>query len=91
MKVRKRYLWDVDVAPGEEQTESFRRFYVERILQGGTMEDIRDIGLPEIRRLLPDLNLPRVIRDFWESYFRRHPEIVLAGEDPHARPGSAPR
>jgi hypothetical protein len=89
VRIRKRYLWDVDAERADIGSESFRRFYIERILQNGTMDDIRDIGLPEIRRVLPRINLSREVRDFWEWYFDRHPEIRPA-QDPDSAPGGSP-
>ena len=88
MKIRRRYLWDVEFTADEMRTAEFLKIYVERVLQRGTLADLRDIGLPTIRRLLPELRLPREIRDFWDWYFERHPEIEAAGEDSLAAPRS---
>jgi len=63
-------IWDYDLpAEEEQQSESFRRWYVARVLTRGRAEDIRAIGLHIVHAYLPQLTLPDKIRRFWEWYF----------------------
>jgi len=47
-----------------------RRWWISQVLTHGRAEDIAALDWDEIRRLLPDLNLPPLIRRLWEDYFR---------------------
>ena len=76
MKVNRALIWDHPFTKKDYDTESFRRWYVVRVLTGGTHQDVADLGLDVIRRYLPDLWLPAAIQDFWEWYF----------DLPHAHP-----
>ncbi|RLE37498.1 hypothetical protein DRJ23_05810, partial [Candidatus Acetothermia bacterium] len=47
-----------------------RRRWISQVLTHGRAEAIAALDWDEIRRLLPDLNLPPLIRRLWEGYFR---------------------
>ena len=47
-----------------------RRWWISQVLTHGRAEDIAALDWDEIRRLLPDLNLPPLIRRLWEDYFQ---------------------
>jgi len=51
-----------------------RQWYIEQVLIHGRAEDIKELDLKEVRKLLPDLTLPREIRSLWEEYFKNHSE-----------------
>ena len=72
MKINRHLIWDYSFTPEEEKTESFQRWYISRVLQRGGIEDIQGIGLPAIERFLPQLSLPRDIRDFWDWVLSKH-------------------
>ncbi len=69
LKINRHLLWNVDLSKVDLSSEAFLRHYVARVLSHGTAEDIRQIGIPLIRKYLPDLALPRAIQWFWEWYF----------------------
>jgi len=69
--VNKSLIWDYDFSEEDYGTEEFRRFYVGRVLTRGSDADLRAIGLETVRRYLPDLDIPREKREFWEWYFAR--------------------
>ena len=73
MQINPHLIWDYPIAPEEEQKESFKKWYIARLLQRGGPEDIRAVGLETIHHYLPILNLPSRIRDFWNWYFQTHP------------------
>ncbi len=46
-----------------------RKWYIQQVLTHGRAEDVAELDWEEIKKLLPELNLPRVIRSLWEDYF----------------------
>jgi hypothetical protein len=46
-----------------------RKWYIGEVLANGRAEDIAELDWEEVRRLLPELNLPRRVRRLWEDYF----------------------
>jgi hypothetical protein len=46
-----------------------RKWYIQEVLIRGRTEDIREIDLEEVKRILPDLKLPKHIRSLWNDYF----------------------
>jgi len=59
-------VWDYDIPEDGRQDETFRRWYVARVLTRGRMDDVRTLGLRTIAEYLPHLVLPARIRRFWE-------------------------
>ncbi|MBM4166613.1 MAG: hypothetical protein FJ218_06825 [Ignavibacteria bacterium] len=80
MIVNKNYLWDYDWKEEQYDTEEFKCWYIARVLSRGTMKDIRDIGIPLIREYLPQIHIPRRIREHWEFAFSRPFMIEKYGE-----------
>lgn len=69
MKVNKRLIWDYPFTEKDFQTESFKEWYISRVLTNGTYQDVMDVGLETVRQYLPRLWLPATIEHFWEWYF----------------------
>ncbi|MBI5166243.1 MAG: hypothetical protein HY998_00695 [candidate division NC10 bacterium] len=46
-----------------------RKWYINQVLTYGRAEDIAELDWDEVRRLLPELNLPLRVRRLWEDYF----------------------
>ena len=67
-KINKNLLWDYDLN-GRYDEEEFNKLYISRVLNCGTKDDLRKVGMPAIKKYLPRLNLSREIRKFWEWYF----------------------
>lgn len=67
--INERLVWDYEIPDDANQNESFRKWYLTRVLTRGTADDIRAIGLEIIHAYLPSLHLPSDIRDFWNWYF----------------------
>jgi hypothetical protein len=64
----KRYIvWSVkDIDP----TSSFQsKWYVQQVLTYGRAEDVASLHWDEVKRLLPELQLPPHVRRVWENYF----------------------
>lgn len=62
-------IWDYDLPPDAQENESFQRWYLARVLMRGSSADLCQIGLSTIYAFLPVLQLPLVIRSFWDWYF----------------------
>lgn len=48
-----------------------KNWYIQQVLTHGRAEDISALDWKEIKRLLPELNLPPFIRSLWERYFAK--------------------
>ncbi|NIM17473.1 MAG: hypothetical protein GTO45_36130 [Candidatus Aminicenantes bacterium] len=46
-----------------------RKWYYRQVLMNGRAEDVAAIDWEEIKKYLPELNLPAEINRVWESYF----------------------
>ncbi|MBE0478413.1 hypothetical protein IBX65_04750 [Candidatus Aerophobetes bacterium] len=46
-----------------------KKWYIAEVLSNGRAEDIGQLDWEEIRKLLPEINLPERIRRLWEDYF----------------------
>jgi len=70
MKIKpKRYIvWSTNKEI-DLDNPSQRKWYIEEVLSNGRAEDIAELDWDEVRRLLPELNLPKRIRHLWEDYF----------------------
>jgi len=67
--INEKLIWDYDIPADAQANEAFRRWYIARVLSHGRDEDVRAVGLQTIHDYLPDIVLPREIREFWEWYF----------------------
>jgi hypothetical protein len=68
-------IWDYDMPDDAQTNEAFREWYVGRVLTRGSDNDLRAVGFQMIHDHLPELVLPRQLREFWEWYFAL-PEVV---------------
>ena len=74
MNVNTHLIWDYSFSPHEYKQDSFKRWYIARVLMRGGIEEIRGVGVDNIRHYLSQLNIPKRIREFWEWYFEIHPK-----------------
>lgn len=61
-------LWDHYFSPEEYMTENFFAFYLARVLESGTVSEVRTISPAIIAQYLARLNLSGRVRKFWEWY-----------------------
>lgn len=47
-----------------------KKWYIGEVLCNGRAEDIAELDWIEVKRLLPELNLPQRVRKLWEGYFK---------------------
>ena len=48
-----------------------RRWYLQQVLTDGLSEDVSALDREEVRRALPELELPPEVRSLWERRFAR--------------------
>lgn len=72
MKIKpKRYIvWSTDKEIDLDDPFQ-RKWYMEQVLSHGRAEDVAELDWDEIKRLLPELNVPARVRKLWEAYFER--------------------
>jgi len=46
-----------------------RKYYIQEVLIRGRAEDVKEMDLEEVKRLLPELTLPKHILSLWDDYF----------------------
>lgn len=61
-------LWDYDFSTEDYQTERFFIWYLGRLLERGTAEEVKRVPLPIIAQYLDQLSIPSGIRRFWKWY-----------------------
>ena len=67
MKPKRYIVWsknDIDLADPWQ-----RKWNIQQVLTHGRAEDIAELDWEEIKKLLPQLNLPKEVRCLWEDYF----------------------
>ena len=60
-------LWSKDTLDLRDPWQ--RRWYIRQTLVYGRAEDIAALDWDEVRKLLPELDLPPEVRRLWESFF----------------------
>ena len=68
MKPKRYIVWstnkEIDLDdPGQ------KKWYIGEVLAHGRAEDIAELDWDEVKKLLPELNLPKRVRRLWEDYF----------------------
>ena len=61
-------VWSTDTLDMSDPFQ--RRWYIRQVLLHGRAEDVRELDLDEVARLLPDLNLPTHIDWLWRTYLQ---------------------
>jgi hypothetical protein len=86
LRVRRELLWDYDVPSQPEADEGFMALYVGRVLDRGTAEDVRALGLRLICRYLDVAPVRREVAEFWRWW------LSASDRSDHGRPdgGAAP-
>ena len=81
MKVPRRIYWSCRENVSVDLTDPRQRaWWLSQVLSHGTMADIRTLDLDEVRKALPDLNLPRHVRALWRDYFERQDSVPVSQE-----------
>jgi len=70
IKFNKKLLWDYDISESDLEKEDVYLFYISRVLNNGTIDEVREIPIEFIEKHLNELNLSSKVRKFWEWYIR---------------------
>ena len=69
MKINRRLIWDYEFPPKSLESDSFKKWYLARVLSSGSAQDIRDAGGSEaVRRYFRQLHLPLETERLWSWY-----------------------
>jgi len=68
IRFNKKLLWDYDIKEEDLAKEDVLIFYLSRMLNNGTIEDVSSIPLEFIEKYFDRLNLSRKVRKFWKWY-----------------------
>ena len=66
MKPSRHIVWSTDSIDLDDPFQ--RRWYIRQVLLHGRAEDVRELDLDEVVRLLPDLRLPAHIDRLWRTF-----------------------
>ena len=61
-------VWSTDALDLDDPFQ--RRWYLRQVLLHGRAEDIRELDLSQVARLLPELDLPSDIQRLWRNYLK---------------------
>jgi len=70
MKINKKLLWDYDISDENLDKDDVYMLYVSRVLNNGTISEVREIPIEFIEKHLNDLHLSSRVRKFWEWHIR---------------------
>ena len=70
IKFNKRLFWDYDISDQDLEKEDVLIFYISRILNNGTIKDVKEIPIELIEKYIDRLNLSSKVRKFWEWYLK---------------------
>jgi hypothetical protein len=65
-------LWDYEFSREKLNNEEFFVFYLGRLLDAGTADEVRRIPREVIAQYLDRLSLSSRVRKFWEWYLSQH-------------------
>ena len=67
MKPKRYIVWSKENIDLENPFQ--KKWYVQQVLTHGRTEDIAALDWSELKKLLPELQLPIHVRRLWEDYF----------------------
>ncbi|MFQ5651596.1 MAG: hypothetical protein ACE5IY_16795 [bacterium] len=68
IEVNPSLLWDQDFTPDKYMDEVFFIWYLGRLLERGTAEEVKKISKAVVARYLDRLRISRPVRRFWQWY-----------------------
>ena len=64
-------VWYADLEKLDLKDPWLKKWWIQQVLIHGRFEDISRINFAEIKKILPNLRLPKKIASLWEDYFER--------------------
>lgn len=71
----KKLFWDYEITEQDLEKEDVFIFYISRILNNGTLDDVFEIPLELIEKYMDRLHLSVKVRKFWKWYLGGHKRI----------------
>lgn len=71
IEVNPALIWDYDFQPDQMQQEEFFVWYLGRLLEKGTAEEIKQVPPVVIAQYLDRLRISRRVRRFWRWYLQQ--------------------
>lgn len=71
IRFNKALLWDYDITKEDLKREDVFIFYLSRVLNNGSFQDIQEIPLETIKKYLEKLHLARKVKKFWMWYLKK--------------------
>lgn len=68
--INKELIWDYHFEENEYKSDYFFKWYLTRILNNGTIKDIKTIPFTVIKENFTQLNLSSNIHKFWKWYLK---------------------
>lgn len=68
VKFNKKLLWDYEISEQDLENEDVFIFYLSRLLNSGSFNDISKIPSELIKKYIDRLSLSKRVRKFWEWY-----------------------
>ena len=68
VKPKKYIVWSVDRLL-DFSNPWIKKWFINQVLTKGRAEDVAQLDWEEVKRLLPELDLPENIKSLWEDYF----------------------
>jgi hypothetical protein len=68
VKPKKYIVWSVDRSL-DLSNPWIKKWFIKQVLTKGRAEDVAQLDWEEVKRLLPELDLPENIKSLWEDYF----------------------
>jgi hypothetical protein len=68
VKPKKYIVWSVDRLL-DLSNPWIKKWFIKQVLTKGRAEDVAQLDWEEVKRLLPELDLPENIKSLWEDYF----------------------
>jgi hypothetical protein len=70
IKFNKKLFWDYDISDQDLEKEDVLIFYISRVLNNGTIKDVKEIPIELIDKYIDRLNLSSKVKNFWEWYLK---------------------
>ena len=68
VEVNRGLLWDYEFSAEKLSSEEFFAFYLGRLLERGTANEVKRIPKDIIAKYLDRLSIPARVREFWQWY-----------------------
>jgi len=79
VKFNPKLMWDYSITEKDLGNEDILILYISKVLDNGTLTDVRGVPIELIEKYLGRLYLSRSVRTFWEWFLQRIRNKPIAG------------